>query len=637
MIKKHLAGLTTGLFFCFMVGSGWAALIEKDLFLEGDGLLTLDTETNFEWLDITKTKGYEYYEIEGGEGGWTTTEGFRFATKDEVATLYSHAGLVEIWSEYVEINYAPAVALINLMGGATQTQTDGDMKWQKGFVSGPALYDRDRAVAALFTVGDGPEDTQTGGSLFGSYDDDSGYYGGSYLVRSPANATLIKIDDAIWGEGSIIRDTKTGLEWLVLTFSTGRSYNDVSSQFGEGGDFSGWRHATFAEIVGVFNSLNLTTGTTSSDNLAGAQSYLTLWGITWQSNGALFNRGWAIHSDGSLLLAGVDVYTDGTANAGFTGYGFPEDGYFDYAGSNIGSILVRNAPVSEPAPPIAAAGPDQSITVIGTTVELDGSESYDPEGDPITYNWTMVSKPADSNAVLSDPTLSTPTFQADIHGDYVIELIVSDFSSSSEPDQAVVSFENVVPVANAGTNHSVVQSETVCFDGSGSSDVNLDDLSYSWIITSMPDGSSATFDDPVAMSSCLTTDLAGTYEVSLTVNDGFLDSEPSTVNVLAIAYLDAITMTLQETVTAINNIDLGYFKNKNMQNTLTNKINVTLKLVVQGEYFGAYNKLQNDILGKTDGCASSGATDKDDWIQDCTSQEQVYPFAKEAIGYLENM
>jgi len=45
------------------------------------------------------------------------------------------------------------------------------------------------------------------------------------------------------------------------------------------------------------------------------------------------------------------------------------------------------------SPPLANAGPDQAITVIGTVVHLNGSQSYSPGGLPITYQWSFVSKP----------------------------------------------------------------------------------------------------------------------------------------------------------------------------------------------------------------------------------------------------
>jgi hypothetical protein len=69
------------------------------------------------------------------------------------------------------------------------------------------------------------------------------------------------------------------------------------------------------------------------------------------------------------------------------------------------------APVSLPferakEPPIANAGPDQSVRM-GATVTLDGTESYDPEGESLAYSWTQTSGP---EVTLNDPTSVRPTF-----------------------------------------------------------------------------------------------------------------------------------------------------------------------------------------------------------------------------------
>ncbi len=72
------------------------------------------------------------------------------------------------------------------------------------------------------------------------------YYSLFLCLGSAAEAGVMIGDDAVFGAGSITIDTDTGLEWLDWTESTNRSYNDVSGQFGAGGDFEGWRHATRA-------------------------------------------------------------------------------------------------------------------------------------------------------------------------------------------------------------------------------------------------------------------------------------------------------------------------------------------------------------------------------------------------------
>jgi hypothetical protein len=57
-------------------------------------------------------------------------------------------------------------------------------------------------------------------------------------------------------------------------------------------------------------------------------------------------------------------------------------------------------------PPIANAGPDQSVRM-GAIVTLDGTESYDREGESLAYSWTQTSGP---EVTLNDPTSVRPTF-----------------------------------------------------------------------------------------------------------------------------------------------------------------------------------------------------------------------------------
>ncbi len=83
--------------------------------------------------------------------------------------------------------------------------------------------------------------------------------------------------------------------------------------------------------------------------------------------------------------------------------------------------------------PIADAGPDQTVTV-GSSVQLDGSNSKDPDGDPISFRWRFLTRPPNSNATFSDPNRANPAFVADVAGEYVAELVVNDGKEDSEPD-----------------------------------------------------------------------------------------------------------------------------------------------------------------------------------------------------------
>ena len=200
------------------------------------------------------------------------------------------------------------------------------------------------------------------------------------------------------------------------------------------------------------------------------------------------------------------------------------------ANSDPDTATITAAPVMENRPPVAHAGANQSARV-GQWVTLDGSASYDPDGDEITFRWSFVSKPGESAAILANSASVNPSFEIDAPGTYVIELIVNDGSLDSEPAHVTVSTINSAPVADAGPNQSGRVGQEITLDGSRSYDVDGDALRYAWRFTQRPDGSAATLSNPAAVRPRFTIDQAGTYVIELIVNDGSLDSEPAHVTV----------------------------------------------------------------------------------------------------------
>lgn len=288
--------------------------------------------------------------------------------------------------------------------------------------------------------------------------------------------------------------------------------------------------------------------------------------------------------------------------------------------------------------PVADAGPDQAVSLIGTVVQLDGSQSYDLDGQSITYQWTISLKPTGSSAALDDPTAEQPRFTADIHGDYNVQLVVTDsYGANSEPDVVMVSFDNVAPVADAGMSQSAIVAQTVPLNGSGSHDANGDPLTYTWSMVSAPDGSEATIDDPAAQGTAFVPDLPGTYIVQLVVNDGFVDSDPATIQIEAVTLQTNVIRDIQNLQDVIANIDPDKFKNANMRNALLNKLNAVISNIVAGNYSDALDQLQNDVLGKTNGCAASSAPDKNDWILTCDYQTLVYTGLLAIISQVETL
>ena len=51
----------------------------------------------------------------------------------------------------------------------------------------------------------------------------------------------------------------------------------------------------------------------------------------------------------------------------------------------------------------------------------------------------------------------------------------------------------------------------------------------------------------------------------------------------------------------------------------------------------ALDKLENDILRKTNGCAETGEPDKNDWIKTCEAQEKIYPLIIETMENVKGL
>ena len=86
--------------------------------------------------------------------------------------------------------------------------------------------------------------------------------------------------------------------------------------------------------------------------------------------------------------------------------------------------------------PVADAGVDQ--TASQSLVLLDGSASSDADNNPLGYQWSLLSKPANSQASLDNPVIIQPSFIADYPGFYVSQLIVNDGHLDSAPDTVTV-------------------------------------------------------------------------------------------------------------------------------------------------------------------------------------------------------
>ena len=164
-----------------------------------------------------------------------------------------------------------------------------------------------------------------------------------------ANAAIVDM-------GNITRDTATGLDWLDLTETNGRSFNDISSKLGASQEFDGWRYATADEVQTLWNNLGMPSGTYDSVQQTDIQQYQdfitasNLLGSTYnQYNSVVFDYGMSGMSEnsngsGQRYLFGMTHYI-GNTNTSTINRAVDESRVAGWSGS----YLVQPAAVPVPA------------------------------------------------------------------------------------------------------------------------------------------------------------------------------------------------------------------------------------------------------------------------------------------------
>jgi hypothetical protein len=101
---------------------------------------------------------------------------------------------------------------------------------------------------------------------------------------------------------------------------------------------------------------------------------------------------------------------------------------------------IPNIPTQQ-NPPVAEAGPDQTVErtgAAGAQVTLDGSASYDPDGDPLTYSWSWAGGGSASGV---SPAVTMPM------GTTTVTLQVSDGALSDTDTVDITVEDTTAPVA----------------------------------------------------------------------------------------------------------------------------------------------------------------------------------------------
>ena len=141
-----------------------AALVAVDLFAPGDALVTRDTDSGLDWLDLPLTTSLSYDQIQAGAGNWLAN-GWRYATEAEVCHLWVTHGEAPSCTPNSPGILQPdaAMAMMTLLGTTENVSGGG------GFVTVRVNGLYDDATAPATDVGLGRIEVSTifGSGIFG--------------------------------------------------------------------------------------------------------------------------------------------------------------------------------------------------------------------------------------------------------------------------------------------------------------------------------------------------------------------------------------------------------------------------------------------------------------------------------------
>ena len=127
-------------------------------------------------------------------------------------------------------------------------------------------------------------------------------------------------------------------------------------------------------------------------------------------------------------------------------------------------------------PPVADAGPDQ-IGASAGTINLDGSGSFDPDGDPITFQWNQVAGPS---VTIANSTAARASFTAAEGQPYAFRLTVRDdkggqgiarvsVTTKEAPKVRIIRFASAPGIVRLGEsavlNYTVENADSVAITG----------------------------------------------------------------------------------------------------------------------------------------------------------------------------
>ncbi|MEW6608964.1 MAG: hypothetical protein AB1414_16210 [bacterium] len=200
-----------------------------------------------------------------------------------------------------------------------------------------------------------------------------------------------------------------------------------------------------------------------------------------------------------------------------------------------------------------------------------------------------------------------------------------DLAGNSATTSLTLNIDKTPPVVNAGADTTFIETETV-------------------VLT-------PTATDNLDPNPAITSDAPGIYPlgnttVTVTATDhaGNVGSDS-----LVVTIITAETAS-EELKAMINALNSSAFVNNanNRKNALSNKINALINIIGAAKaasdpgsqdalFSEAVSKLQNDIQAKMNGCITNGSFDNNDWITDCSAQDQLNVLIDRILTSLNNL
>ncbi len=297
----------------------------------------------------------------------------------------------------------------------------------------------------------------------------------------------------------------------------------------------------------------------------------------------------------------------------------------------------------ENSPPTAVVG-TLSEAFVGETVVLDGTASFDPDGNAISYLWSVTNRPTGSTASISNATGAAPSFTPDVKGTYTFALVVSDFELSSAVATTTLTVPNRAPELVVNGPDSAILGEVGVFDASNSFDPDGDELAFS-IEVFAPAGSAIQTEELPGGVFGVLFDVTGSYTVTVTATDGSLSTSetltlatatrnrPPVLGSLRDDYTVELGLELALELTAVDpDGDVTTFFANLLQLPAGASLDATtgsLRFRPEAGQEGSYPL----TLGVSDGALTDQATITINVVAGTASDTSVFGFVRDAIDF----